>query len=146
MIPVDQKENIQEENEKKKEYLRSYRRSVKREKQILAEIQRLRQDKMFPSMVNDGMPHGGSQTDLSDYIVALEQQIEALKKERLSKITHYGEVEEKIKKMKNEEEQMVLRLRYIRGLKWEEVALEMGYGWTHIHRIHASALRNFKME
>lgn len=39
---------IQKENEEKKEYLKSYRRAVKREKDILNEIQRLRTDKMFP--------------------------------------------------------------------------------------------------
>lgn len=36
---------IQKENEEKKEYLKSYRRAVKREKDILDEIQRLRADK-----------------------------------------------------------------------------------------------------
>ena len=48
--------SMQEENEKKKEYLKSYQRAVKRERDILEEIKRLRADKMFPSVVNDGMP------------------------------------------------------------------------------------------
>ena len=76
---------IQKENEEKKEYLKSYRRAVKREKDILDEIQRLRSDKMFPSAVNDGMPKGNSQSDLSDYIAILDEQIELLKVERLEK-------------------------------------------------------------
>lgn len=38
---------IQKENEEKKEYLKSYRRAVKREKDILDEIQRLRADNVF---------------------------------------------------------------------------------------------------
>lgn len=38
---------IQKENEEKKEYLKSYRRAVKREKDILDEIQRLRSDKRY---------------------------------------------------------------------------------------------------
>ena len=64
---------IQEENEKKKEYLKSYRRAIKREQDILDEIQRLRLDKMFPSVVNDGMPHGSSHSDLSDYVAILDE-------------------------------------------------------------------------
>ena len=76
---------IQKENEEKKEYLKSYRRAVKREKDILDEIQRLRADKMFPSVANDGMPKGSSQSDLSDYIAILDEQIELLKAERLEK-------------------------------------------------------------
>lgn len=136
---------IQKENEEKKEYLRSYRRAVKREKDILDEIQRLRTDKMFPSVANDGMPKGSNQSDLSDYIAILDEQIELLKVERLEKARCYQKIEKQIKQMENEDEQEVLRLRYITGLKWEEVAARMSYSWKHIHRIHSSALCNFKM-
>lgn len=141
----EQKKAFQEDNEKKKEYLRSYRRAVKREKEILEEIQRLRLDKMFPSVVNDGMPHGSSQTDLSDYIAILDEQIELLKEERLEKAGCYKRIEDRIRMMGNEDEQMVLRLRYIQGRKWEDAAVEMGYSWKQIHRIHSAALQNFKM-
>lgn len=133
------------ENEEKKEYLKSYQRSVKREQDILDEIQRLRLDKMFPSIVNDGMPHGSSQTDLSDYIVTIDEMIEDLKQERLKRAKRQQEIEQRIRQMKDEDEQRVLRLRYIKGLKWEEVAVEMGYSWKQVHRIHSDALRNFKM-
>ena len=136
---------IQEENEQKKEYLKSYRRAIKREQDILDEIQRLRLDKMFPSVVNDGMPHGNSHSDLSDYAAILDEQIELLKKERLEKIRCYQKIERQIHQMQNEDEQEVLRLRYILGMKWEEVAVKMGYSWKQTHRIHSSALQNFKM-
>ena len=124
---------IQKENEEKKEYLKSYRRAVKREKDILDEIQRLRADKMFPSVTNDGMPKGSNQSDLSDYIAILDEQIELLKAERLEKARCYQKIERQIKQMENEDEQEVLRLRYITGLKWEEVAARMSYSWKHIH-------------
>ncbi len=136
---------IQEENEQKKEYLKSYRRAIKREQDILDEIQRLRLDKMFPSVVNDGMPHGSSHSDLSDYAVILDEQIELLKEERLEKVRCYQKIGRQIRQMENEDEQEVLRLRYILGLKWEEVAVKMGYSWKQTHRIHSSALQNFKM-
>lgn len=136
---------IQEENEQKKEYLKSYRRAIKREQDILDEIQRLRLDKMFPSVVNDGMPHGSSHSDLSDYAVILDEQIELLKEERLEKVRCYQKIERQIRQMKNENEQEVLRLRYILGMKWEEVAVKMGYSWRQIHRIHSSALLNFEI-
>lgn len=136
---------IQKENEEKKEYLKSYRRAVKREKDILDEIQRLRADKMFHSVANDGMPKGSNQSDLSDYIAILDEQIELLKVERLEKARCYQKIEKQIRQMGNEDEQEVLRLRYITGLKWEEVAARMSYSWKHIHRIHSSALCNFKM-
>lgn len=136
---------IQEENEQKKEYLKSYRRAIKREQDILDEIQRLRLDKMFPSVVNDGMPHGSSHSDLSDYAAILDEQIELLKEERLEKARCYQKIERQIRQMENEDEQEVLRLRYILGMKWEEAAVKMGYSWKQTHRIHSSALQNFKM-
>lgn len=136
---------IHEENEQKKEYLKSYRRAIKREQDILDEIQRLRLDKMFPSVVNDGMPHGSSHSDLSDYAAILDEQIELLKEERLEKVRCYQKIERQIWQMKNENEQEVLRLRYILGMKWEEVAVKMGYSWRQIHRIHSSALLNFEI-
>ena len=136
---------IQEENEQKKEYLKSYRRAIKREQDILDEIQRLRLDKMFPSVVNDGIPHGSSHSDLSDYAAILDEQIDLLKEERLEKVRCYQKIERQISQMENEDEQEVLRLRYILGMKWEEVAVKMDYSWRQIHRIHSSALKNFKM-
>ena len=149
---------IQEENEQKKEYLRSYRRAIKREQDILDEIQRLRLDKMFPSVVNDGMPHGSSHSDLSDYVAILDEQIELLKKERLEKVRCYQKIERQIRQMENEDEQEVLRLRYILGMKWEEVAVKMNYSWKWeevavkmnyswkwVHKIHGRALLNFKI-
>lgn len=136
---------IQEENEKKKEYLKSYRRAVKREQDILEEIQRLRLDKMFPSVVNDGMPHGSSHSDLSDYMAIMDEQIELLKEERLEKMRCYERIEMQIRQMENEDEQEVLRLRYILGMKWEEVALKMNYSWKWVHKIHGRALQNFEI-
>ncbi len=136
---------IHEENEQKKEYLKSYRRAIKREQDILDEIQRLRLDKMFPSVLNDGMPHGSNHSDLSDYAAILDEQIEFLKEERLERVRCYQKIERQIRQMENEDEQEVLRLRYIKGLKWEEVALKMNYSWKQVHRIHSSALKSFKM-
>lgn len=137
--------SIQEENEQKKEYLRSYRKALRREERILDEIQELRMNKMFPSVANDGMPRGSEQSDLSDYIVSLDEMIEELKNERLERAKLRQRIESDIRALDNEDEQEVLRLRYIKGLKWEEVAVEMGYSWKQTHRIHSSALQNFKM-
>ncbi|MGL5435891.1 MAG: sigma factor-like helix-turn-helix DNA-binding protein [Lachnospiraceae bacterium] len=132
-----------EENEQKKEYLKSYRKAQIREQRILDEIQRLRMDKMFPSVTYDDMPHGTDVGDMSDYIVLVEAEIEKLKQERLEKIKLYREIESRIRAMTNDNEQDVLRLRYLTGFSWEQVAVKMGYSWQHVHKIHASALKNF---
>lgn len=133
------------ENDKKKEFLRRYRECERREQEILEEIQRLRMDQMFPSVVNDGMPKGSQQSDLSDYMVLLDEQIGRLKRERLKKARTREQIDLAIRRMENPDEQRVLRLRYLWGLKWEEVAVKMSYSWKQIHRLHSSALDNFEM-
>lgn len=39
---------------------------------------------------------------------------------------------------------MLLRYRYIDGLKWEEVCVKMGYSWTQTHYIHGEALKKLR--
>lgn len=133
------------ENEKKKEFLKRYQKAVKREQDILDEIQRLRADKMFPSVCNDGMPRGSSQTDLSDYAAEIDAAIEDLKEERLEKIKIYRGIEMRIRRMKNEDEQEVLRLKYIKGMNLETVAEKMDYSYRTILDIHGKALKNFEI-
>lgn len=133
-----------EENEKKKEYLRSYQKALRREKEILDEIQRLRMDKMFPSIAGDGMPRGSSQNDLSDYIVLIDEQIELLKTERLERAKIRSGIERRIREMKDDDEQSVLQSRYIKGLQWTAVADELGYCLRRIHEIHSEALKHFE--
>ena len=45
-----------------------------------------------------------------------------------------------------EREKLLMRLRYIDNLKWEEIALKMDYTWQHMHRIHAKALNKIKCD
>lgn len=133
------------ENEKKKRYLMSYWWAKKQEERILEEIQALRMDKMFPSTVNDGMPKGSEQRDLSDYAAKLDELIQELKEERLEKIKRLQSIERVIKEIDNEDAQTILRLRYIDGLRWEEVCVAINYEWAQMHRIHARALREIKI-
>lgn len=138
--------SIQEENEKKKEYLRSYQKSLKREERICEDIQELRDRKMFPSCgMGDGMPHGSDQTDLSDYIVILDELMEDLKQERLNGAIQRKKIERSICAISDENEAEVLRLRYIKGMKWEEIVLEMNYTWRWVHQIHGRALEHLEM-
>lgn len=132
-----------ENNEKKKEYLRSYQKAVRREQEILEEIQQLRMDKMFPSVVNDGMPKGSEQSDLSEYVAKVDELIQKLKNERFKKIKLMDDILYSISVMKDNDEKIVLKLRYIKGLKWEEIENALGCSNRSIHGLHSKALQNF---
>ena len=92
-----------------------YRRAERRKQNILDEIQELRADKLFPSVALDGMPKGSGQADLSDFVVLMSDYIAKLKEERLQKIKIRIEIN---KKMKDDDEKEVLRMRYLRCMKW----------------------------
>ena len=144
-------DNIEEktmsENDRKKEYLRSYRQHVRRIHRINAEIAELRSMKLHPSMKqDDGMPHGsGGQGDLSGYAAELDEMIRELIEERYLRIKIYQQIVRQIKRMKSENEKDVLFYRYIRGLDWWEIAEKMKFSQRHITRIHGKALAHFEM-
>lgn len=138
---------IKTENEKKKEYLRSYRTHVRRVQRITAEIEELRAMKMYPSVKdNDGMPHGsGGQGDLSGYAADLDQMIQELIDEQYLRIKTYQQIARQIKKLRSENEKDVLFYRYIKGLDWWEIAEKMGYSERQVHRFHGKALAHFEI-
>lgn len=145
MQPV--KENREPtENEKKKEFLMSYQRGRQKVKRLERQLTELRINKMGPSAINnDGMPHGSDMSDLSDYAVKLDEIEQEIVKARYERICAFQQVQRAIEIMGNEHEKDLLTYRYIGGLKWEEVAVKMGYSWQHIHKIHSKALENLKM-
>lgn len=145
LLRLDMEQN-RDENEKKKEYLKRYHSAVLAEKAIQQEIDELRMDKMYPMLIQDGMPHGSSCGDLSEYAAQLDGLLADLKEQMEKRISIRREITQKIEQMQDETEKMVLRLRYIHWLRWEQIAERMGYGWTQVHRIHGRALTNFKME
>ncbi len=137
---------IKEENEKKKEYLWKYRDALRSQLAIEEEIEQLRADKMYPgSLEQDGMPHGNGCSDLSGYAAKLDELLQELKEQLEKKIDIRREITQKIDAMPDETESLLLRYRYIHLLKWEEVAVKMGYSWQHMHKIHAKALEHFEI-
>lgn len=133
------------ENEKKKEYLKSYRDAVVAETQIKEEIDQLRLDKMFPSLVQDGMPHGSGSSDLSAYAAKLDELLSELEEQMNDRIQLRREIVRKIESMDSETEKAVLRYRYIHMLKWEEIAVKMHYGYRNILKVHGRALEHFEL-
>lgn len=138
--------DVKQENEKKKEYLRQYGCALRAERAIEEEIQQVRLDKMFPALVQDGMPHGsGRNSDLSDFAVKVDELLADLKKQVERRITLRKEIVRKIEQMEDETEKLVLRLRYIQLLKWEEIAVRMDYDYRYTLKVHGRALKKFEI-
>ena len=50
---------------------------------------------------------------------------------------------ENIERMENDVEKVILYKRYFNNESFENIAVECGYSWRHIHRLHSEALKNF---
>lgn len=135
------------ENEKKKDFLQSYRRAKRKVERLERQLRELRLNKLSPSAINgDGMPHGADIKDLSDYAAKLDEIERDIISARYERICALQRVREAIEAMGDEQEKNLLTYRYIDGMKWETVAVAMGYSWKQTHRIHSHALENLKME
>ena len=77
--------------------------------------------------------------------VLMDEMIQKLKEERLCKMKLRMEIEGKIKRMDDTDEADLLRMRYLRGMKWEEVTAKIGYCRAQVNRMHGKALEHFEM-
>lgn len=88
----------------------------------------------------DGMPKVPADGDLADTVAKIERIKQKAEAARQKALDLAEEIQDVIEAVPDMEEQRLLRLRYINGMKWEEVADAMGYSVQHIFRLHGDAL------
>lgn len=144
MEEVKKKEKT--ENEIKKEYLLGFQKISRQLERLENELAEIRLNKYCPSCISDGMPHASGCSDLSSYMAKVDELEKKILKKKYHRLQKQQEIRNRIERMEDENEKDVLTYRYLRGMKWEDIAVKMGYTWQHIHRIHSSALKNFKCD
>ena len=137
--------NVKNENDRKKTYLRAYRKHGKRIKRIESEIEEIRNMKMHPSSINNGMPHGSNQSDLSSYVAALQEREDELYQEGVKQVQTYKDIEYRINKLENQDERDVMFYKYIKGFTWWQIAQLMEYSESWIYELHGRALKNIQI-
>lgn len=127
-----------------KDDLRAYREQ-KRELAVLREeLEELTESMQAPGSNLDGMPHAPGRGDAMERAVARKIELEEMYAAKMEALCDaITRVENAIENLPPREK-TVLRAYYIRGLKWEEVCVVTHYSWKHVHRIHASALRELE--
>lgn len=138
-------ENIKQLNEKKMEYLGQYREAVRRIARIESELEEIREMKTSISINNDGMPHGYGKSDLSNYVADLDELERDLVKERYKRIKLYKEISQRIKKLRNKNENDVLFYLYIKGMDFYEIAEKMNYSDRWIRKLHWKGLTHIEV-
>lgn len=132
-------------NEEKKQYLRRYQAAKKRAKMIQEEIDELRSSKTSPVGLGDGLPHGSGTSDLSGYAARLDELLRELEAEKEMQMVTYREIRQQIGMVPDPTEQEILSRRYLIGQSWEKIAVEMGYSYRNITRVHGYALKHFEL-
>jgi hypothetical protein len=133
------------ENEKR-EFLNSYRRIVLELITLREKKEELIINKISPSSMSDGMPHGTGVSDLSDYAVQmekLESKITILlnKKNSLHKM-----IVKYINMINDKNEKRVLKYKYINLMSWDIIASKTGKSYRQVLRIHGKALKKMPFE
>ena len=128
-------------NGEKKKILMSYRRLSQQEKAIIEQIDELT---LLKSPRLDGMPRGSPDPkDLSEIVALADGIFEKWQKLLDKKYAALSVITDALEQMPNETEKTLLMLRYIKGMTFEQVAVEMGYSWRHTLRLHGQALAHF---
>lgn len=129
-----------------KEQLKRYKDIKKERDDIKRKIQKIEWEMFGPrSQRLDGMPRGGSGENYvtEEQLDRKSELLELYKAKEAELTAELLVIEKAIEKLETRERRLV-RLHYIDGLKWEQVAVEMCYSWRQVHRIHSDALEKLK--
>lgn len=124
-------------------FLSGYRMAKKRIRSLTEQIAELRESKMsVGSPELDTMPKGSDISDLSVYAARLDELERRLGEEQVAADRASLEVIETINRLTNEDEKSVLTLYYVRGYRWDRVAIEVSYSWRHVLRLRDQAVKH----
>lgn len=137
-----QSKKIKERNEEVKQWLWRYRDAKKEVKRLEEELQELIElQKNCGAIRYSDMPKGGgSQSDLSDYVVKQEEIWKKIHKARYKRIVVFDEIRNVINRLPNVNEREVMTHRYLRQYDWSLVAVKSGVELRQAYRLHGKAL------
>lgn len=79
--------------------------------------------------------------DSEGYSVKVERLERKLKRKFDELMDERIRIEEYIESIDNATTRMILRLRHINGMKWEQIGYEIGYSARHVRRLYSEYIR-----
>lgn len=139
-------------NQEKKEYLERYKWTSIEVKKLKEQINELKASALPGAISYDGMPHGsgGGKFDLSDYAARLDGLIQKYRQTLRRKVKELHDITEALEQLERKDSESIkfatlLRLRYIYGYDWEQIATDMSYSEDYVkRRLHSLALTAFE--
>ena len=134
------------ENEQKIRYLSRYRRLNERIDRLLEEQRRWRERalKITPtlSQAPGGSESGSPVERPMDKVLEIEEEIN---REIDELQTVRQEIRAALNQLEDENLKLLMEYRYIDGLTWEQIAVEMNYSYMQICRLHGKALQTIML-
>ena len=131
-----------------KQYLRQAYRLNELINSDIRELERLKEMSKSISTPNlTGMPSGGRKQEAPfvDALVRIAELENVINAEIDRYVAVKMEIREAINRVSDNNQRLILRLRYIQFLSWDEVAAGAGLSLKHVYRIHDRALRNVRI-
>lgn len=134
-------------SQEKKEFLSRYLEILAEEKDIREEIAYWESKAHKVTASWSAVPSGGKG---SDKVQTGAIKVAELRESLMDKINQLAavriEIERAIGTVQDDTQRRLLRLRYIKGMTLQQIAVEMHYSWRHICNIHGYALVSCKIE
>ena len=126
--------------EEKKNYLKGYQNACIRILNLQEQLEEMQEAvRSIEGRQLTDMPKAkNKKRDLSDLFEKIDDAIHC-------SIEKCMEIEDAVMNLEDAREARVLRLRYIKFMKWEEIQEEMCYSVKQIQRIHEKAITHLRM-
>ena len=123
------------------------KKTLRQYRSLLKEIEQLEEEKAnlyhLPAMKITDMPKAHKQNDLSNVAVRLDK-LQKMIDATLDKIIDLREKIENSIDQLPANERLLIRLRYIEGKRWEQIAVELHYSIQRTWQIHGGVLKKFR--
>lgn len=119
-------------------HFKYYDSSKETDQKVLATMtrQELRRNNMLPVVV-----HGsGGGLGIDDCVAEIDELVREISDKIRQAIAVRKSIEKVINSVEDDRMRLIMDLRYIDGLKWENICCETNYSWKQVHRIHNQAL------
>ena len=125
-----------------KEYLRQYRRLTESLRQLESDLRKLEEERDSIQIRADGMPGSGSVSKRVENLAVriIDQQRRTMVR-REKVLAKREEIRSVIMLVPDPKLSRLLDLRYVEGMKWEEISQEMVIDLRYIYRLHGRALQ-----
>lgn len=126
-----------------KAYLRSYIPALRYAEKCFRELDAV-EDISIRSPKMDGMPRSPGLHGLEDQVARIEAVREKAEKARAKVLAMLDDIEDRIEALENYDQKTVIKLRYIYGMEWTEIANEMSWSTRTVYNIHGRALAEMR--